>query len=547
MTTLNGTWTQCSNGDAIFSYDCTGPACYGVSDFPDSVCTNNTDSSKVFCTNGIICDGPPLLASNFSLVQVGNSFQQVDTFDIAGDQFVLNDDGVSNSTVSEGQLNGTIVVGNWSTSTNGSKIVPSEGFTSSASSLKGSKLGSGLKFAIMFLLLVQFLPTAFAAFRNVNELAAQPEIERSATTNQFGSLRAQRQEVAVKSTGLLPPPSVELRSISKIYSNHLHPRALSFDKEKFIDAIATGLYKHISKFGQSAGKKIFTPPPAEKCTLSLSPKQPWYKQITHDSFNAMCSAVAFEASLLDAVGKNAFLKPAPLQYAEQACINAARTAIAEFSVELAFMTEGASLAAGLAAILIAEIVCKAGLSLLTDMSVSETLTYVCQKGGDFIPWSEITSQDGLPCSDKGIPVTPGIVPATPPIVPAEVPPDVVAPPQSAGYFTYSELVNFPCATNAMTTLISAGAAGNPLPYGRRLAEALCNGLQNHGDDTSTLCAQVCEDPCITYPNGLEDFMKTYDTPEYYFANVQNKCTPGPAWLLGKCPTTPETQVHCSED
>jgi hypothetical protein len=67
---------------------------------------------------------------------------------------VLTDDGVSNSTGVEGHLNGTIVVGNWSMSTNGSKIGPSKGFTSSALSLKANKLGSGLKLAIIVLLLV---------------------------------------------------------------------------------------------------------------------------------------------------------------------------------------------------------------------------------------------------------------------------------------------------------------------------------------------------------------------------------------------------------
>lgn len=88
MTTVNGTFAHCSNGDTSFRYVCEGPSCYGIAYFPDRTCTNNTDATFVSCTNGITCSGLPLFSSNFTLNQNGCGVEQLDTYSVNGDQFV---------------------------------------------------------------------------------------------------------------------------------------------------------------------------------------------------------------------------------------------------------------------------------------------------------------------------------------------------------------------------------------------------------------------------------------------------------------------------
>lgn len=252
------------------------------------------------------------------------------------------------------------------------------------------------------------------------------------------------------------------------------------------------LLKAVSEFAVDAGVSIFTPAPPESCTLALSPKQPWYQQLTHASLDSVCEAIGFGSSFIDA------LEPAVLRGAEKACTNAARAYIAEYSLELAWMTEDASLAAGLAAYLLADVVCKVALTVLTDISVSTFISEVCKVGVTHLPWPEITSESGLPCKDAGLPITPGIVPAAIPsgVLPKPAP----APSAGIGAFTFDEVVHLPCTTCALGNIIEAGQPA----IGQRFAQALCP--PGNAEDTSALCAQVCADQC-RMPPGVQEFMK----------------------------------------
>src|SRR5277367_656594 len=73
MTTVNGSFTQCNNQEIFLSFSCTGPSCYALSAFPNSTCTNNTQSgdtqTTLTCTSGTECPGAFSLNSKFSYHQ----------------------------------------------------------------------------------------------------------------------------------------------------------------------------------------------------------------------------------------------------------------------------------------------------------------------------------------------------------------------------------------------------------------------------------------------------------------------------------------------
>jgi hypothetical protein len=359
------------------------------------------------------------------------------------------------------------------------------------------------------------------------------------------------------------PSSVNAKDISVTTTPDLEIRGFYPD-----GTFAEILVKIASKFGQGSSKKLFksltSSDKPQNCPAAsaLSSQSPWYQQLTYQTVDDICGYLGDATSLSKNVEnwfKDKFLLVSLVKDLEALCVARARTYIASLDAEilLVYGLEPPLLATSVVVYLLADVVCKVTISSISHVSIGATLGGIC-KSIHHVAWPEPV---GLPC-------TPGIIPATPPFEVTQLPSvspsaslsvpvstSVPTPPTSSGVgnFSFDSLgVNLPCATVAMAIFISAGAAGNPLPYNRRLSYVLCNGLENHGDDTTRLCEQVCADPCVTYPESVVRlFMEKYNTPEWYNEHWRNngRCDAGTKWLLGACPdlTTEAWRSHCEED
>jgi hypothetical protein len=105
MTTVNGSFTQCNNQEIFLSFSCTGPSCYALSAFPNSTCTNNTQSgdtqTMLTCTSGTECPGAFWLNSKFSYHQSESNavVSQYYHNTLQNQEWIAQTDGTTNFTL----------------------------------------------------------------------------------------------------------------------------------------------------------------------------------------------------------------------------------------------------------------------------------------------------------------------------------------------------------------------------------------------------------------------------------------------------------------
>src|SRR5271163_1679255 len=98
MTSTDGTFTDCGNGNYSIAVTCTGQDCWTLQLVPGMTCTNG--STSMHCTNGVSCNPPnSSLTSSFSIQATDDSLSQTQHLNLSGQTFTLTGVGTNFSYV----------------------------------------------------------------------------------------------------------------------------------------------------------------------------------------------------------------------------------------------------------------------------------------------------------------------------------------------------------------------------------------------------------------------------------------------------------------